>query len=187
MTTTSSIRRVVGAFLEREASHKYGCLYAPLPKKLADTIHAWGRDNVVDDVLFFFPEGDGGREKDIHVTVKYGFHSNDATALQRFITAHPMPLKATLGNVTTFDQKDHQVIKIDVVSEDLSRLHRMVTDEFETTDTHPVYIPHVTIAYVKAGNGSRYIGRGDFKNEPIEFDKLVFTGSDDRTTTINLG
>jgi len=80
--TMSSIRRVVRAFLEREASHKYGCLHAPLPKKLADTIHAWGRDNVADEELFLFPEG-GGREKDIHVTVKYGFHSNDASEIQR--------------------------------------------------------------------------------------------------------
>jgi len=182
----SRIHRVIKAFINKEAVHKFGCLYAPLPRALADNIYAWGRDNISDGDLFFPREGDGGREQNLHVTVKYGIHINDPMEIQQFLSANPVTLIATLGAITTFDQKDHQVVKIDVNSRNLSRLNQMVSSSFEVTDTYPEYIPHVTIAYVKSGRGSRFIGREDFKGERVVLDRLAFTGSDDRTTIINL-
>lgn len=151
------------------------------PGELSDEIYKWGAKNIPDDAL-----ASDGREDHVHVTVKYGIHISDPTAIQAHL-AKLKPLKARLGKVTLFDTSpEHDVVKIDVVSSDLHRLNKHISKNFEVTDTYPDYKPHVTIAYVKKGLGSKYDGRDDFEGRELILDDVVFSGKDNRMTTLNL-
>ena len=185
MITMPDPIRVASSFLEREA-HSLSCLYCNLPRNLADAIYEWGRENITDDELWYFPEGDGGREETIHVTVKYGLHTNDFTDVQRFISQRPRPIQAMLGPVSLFEQDDHDVVKIDLVSPGLDNLNRAISQSFEITDSHPEYISHITVAYVKKGACKHLVDREDFQDEQVTFQSIVFSGHDGRKTTIVL-
>ena len=63
--------------------------------------------------------------------------------------------EVTLKDITTFSNKDFDVVKFDVEGEDLFKMNKTLTEFPHTTD-YPDYHPHTTIAYVKVGEGEKY-------------------------------
>lgn len=81
-------------------------------------------------------------------------------------------------------QGDSDVVKININSPDLHRLNKLISD-LPHTDTHPTYQPHITLAYVPAGQGSYYKGISTFVGEEFTVDSLVFCDTDGGETTIS--
>jgi GGDEF domain-containing protein/2'-5' RNA ligase len=137
------------------------------------------------------PEADlapDGRETEPHITVKYGIHGNDVGTIRRAIENHP-PITVKLGATSIFPDSQSgsgDVVKIDVDSPDLHRLNKIIKDAVPTTDTHPTYQPHVTIAYVKPGLGAKYSGNKSLAGTKVQIDKIVFSGKDGKDTEIQL-
>lgn len=172
-------KRIVRAFLK--SAYDFSSVQMEFPGKIAEEIRSWGRENIPGDILT-----DKGREDDIHVTVKYGIHITDFTEL-REIFIDEKPVKVTLGKITLFETSDEfDVVKIDLHSPDLQRLNKVINKNFEVTDTHPVYHPHCTIAYVKKGTGCTFNGRTDFEGREIVLNRVVFSGKDNRTTEFSI-
>lgn len=170
---------VIEAFRERLA-YDFSCLMSDFPQEVADEIYQWGIDNIPDEDL-----AENGREPHIHVTVKYGIHISDPTKVRDHLL-NQKPIKARLGKVSLFDTSDeHDVVKIDVDSPQLHELNGIISGNFETTDTFPDYKPHVTIAYVKKGLGKKYNGRNDFEGRMVKLNSAIFSGKDNRETTLN--
>jgi len=66
--------------------------------------------------------------------------------------------KVTLKKISMFDNADKgfDVVKFDVEGKDLFKMNKDFAKLPHTTD-YPDYHPHVTIAYVKAGTGEKYL------------------------------
>jgi 2'-5' RNA ligase len=99
---------------------------------------------------------DDGVELQPHVTVKYGIHTNDAAAVRAALGGHPGPVRLALGNLAFFSAPVYDVVYVEVKSADLEDLNKRLADRLEVTDTHPTYVPHATLAYVKPGLGQKY-------------------------------
>lgn len=126
-----------------------------------------------------------GREKHPHITIKYGIHTNNPMII-RAILEREKPIKYKLGEMSLFKLKDHNVLIVKVISPDLKRLNAKIKRLTMTTDTHPIYKPHVTIAYVKKSfklprPSDFFEGMAGMANE------IEFSSYDDKITRIKLG
>lgn len=129
-----------------------------------------------------------GREDKPHVTVKYGLHTGDAEDV-RGLVENFGPIEAKIKCVSFFrkDGKDYDVLKFDIVSDDLSRLRAAVEKELPATDEHPDYHPHMTIAYLKRGTAEKYVNdlaKNDIHGKTVVFDTVSFSDKDSTKTDI---
>ena len=130
--------------------------------------------------------GPDGKESDLHITAKYGLHFQTPTKRLREALSTFGSVTATLGKTSLFKNKDADVLKVDVDSPDLHRLNRLISKLSPTNDTHPNYIPHLTLAYLKPGRGKKYEGESGLAGQKITFDVLVFSGKQGHIESIPL-
>jgi 2'-5' RNA ligase len=129
-----------------------------------------------------------GREDTPHVTVKFGLHTNDVDAVRQ-VLADEGPIRLTLGKTSMFPNGESgsgDVVKVDVDSPDLHRLNQKLAAALPNTDTHPTYVPHATVAYVKPGQGEAYVGRTELEGQQVVADHLTFSGRDGQQVDIPL-
>eukprot|EP00825_Cyclidium_porcatum_P004804 TRINITY_DN12277_c0_g1_i3.p1 TRINITY_DN12277_c0_g1~~TRINITY_DN12277_c0_g1_i3.p1 ORF type:complete len:307 (-),score=40.68 TRINITY_DN12277_c0_g1_i3:472-1392(-) len=117
-----------------------------------------------------------GIEDESHVTVLYGFHdevtSDEVFALYK--ENYPLkPLEIKISGISIFENPEFDVVKFDVNSDELAEINKLMRT-LPNTQTFPDYHPHITIAYVKKGSGSKYVKK--FKNDRILIgNELVYT------------
>lgn len=145
----------------------------------------------VTDLADAIPDADlaeKGREDDPHITIKYGIHTQDVDAVRRVLADQP-PITVTLGKTSIFPNSESgngDVLKADVDSPDLHRLNATIASQLETTDTHPEYVPHATIAYLKPGKGEQYAGRTDLEGQTATIREVTFSTPDGEKVVIPL-
>jgi 2'-5' RNA ligase len=131
---------------------------------------------------------DHGREDQPHVTVRYGLEGVSAADVASVVGDYGT-VRLKLGAVSCFEGaekgKDFDVVKVEVESEDLQRLNRML-GRLPHTDTHHVYRPHATIAYVKAGRGRKYAEQFKALNAETLADAITFSDTEGNRSTIPL-
>lgn len=136
-----------------------------------------------------------GIEDECHCTVLYGILTNNFSDVRNVLQGNSLipntrPFKVTLGPISFFEAKEgdkYDVMKIDVISEDLIDLNKRLRDNLEYKSEHPNYIPHITIAYVKAGTSKKY--KGDlnvFEGRDFMIDSLVFHTADNKKINMPL-
>jgi hypothetical protein len=176
---TNLTSRVIKAF-QKEA-HTFSSVQCNLSANISKEIYAWGKANISDEEL----TGDGRQpEDDIHITLKYGLHNHDPFELRPFTSSGPIDV--TLGEISVFENDDADVVKLSIDSPKLHEYNEIVSNNFEHSDTHSTYLPHLTVAYVKPGLGKKYLGRKDFMGRRIKLDSVVFSGNDNRKTVLPL-
>lgn len=158
---------------KNNVSYDFGFVGVNLPKKNAEEVIDWGKENISDKNLY--TEDDSmGRENEIHITVKYGLHTIVKEKVQKVIE-NEKPVKAKLGKIGLFKQDDYDVVIIKVDSPELKKLNKLISDNLTCTDSYPDYKPHCTIAYVKKGTCDELEGNTDFEGDEMTFDSVVFT------------
>lgn len=136
-----------------------------------------------------------GRETEGHITLKYGLHDEAPEAVKKLL-ADEGPITAKIGKTSIFPAKEassqrggeqYDVVKMDVDSPDLHRLNKKIA-ELPHTDTHPNYTPHVTLSYVKAGEGAKYAGKDipGLTGQEIKFNEVRFSDKGQNHTKIPL-
>ena len=122
---------------------------------------------------------EGGRETDIHVTVFYGLHTESSFTVKAVLMDQPPVMLEFLG-ISLFpanDKHDYDVLKIDIKSDDLGRLHTLLK-ELPNSETFADYKPHCTIAYLRAGEGQKYVGAANaLTGQVITVNKVTFVSS----------
>lgn len=128
-----------------------------------------------------------GRETDPHITVLYGLNTTNEAEVRGLVQS-AKPIEVELGEVSQFDtNEDYDVLKVDVVSDELAALNAKLDKVLETPGkTFDEYQPHVTIAYVKKGMGQKYVGDTRFKGQKITLDNLTFSTKDGKRINIPL-
>lgn len=164
----------------RAAEGKFSSTQVMLPATLARRVLAFAATIPDEDLA------EDGREGDPHVTVKYGITSNDPTETREALEGRG-GIHLTLGKTSVFGSEDHEVVYIAVQSEDLSWLNKILTRDVETKETHPTYIPHITVAYVKPGLGQKYAGDARFEGMTTSIDTVIFSPAVGDPETIDLG
>lgn len=153
-------------------------------KKYAKEIQDFGKKLIDEkDVL---PDG---REDKTHATVNFGLHTDSADDVRPIFDGEK-PVTVTLGKTSIFPAKagqDYDVVKIDVDSPDLHRLNKKIGENTKTTKTQPEYVPHVTLARVKAGTGEKYANDSTFEGKKLTFDAITFSDKNRQKTQISLG
>lgn len=137
---------------------------------------------IPDDVIV---EEEGGREYEFHITVLYGLHTNDASDIENEVKGFGS-VDVTFGKTSIFECNGYDVVKADVESVELRMLNKLMSDSLDHTSTHPRYVPHCTIAYVKSGEGKKYSGIDLVQGMKVSFDELVFSNKKREKTKIDL-
>jgi 2'-5' RNA ligase len=155
----------------------YGCLMAALTIKGWSKLHA-----LIDPEDIYGTKEEGfGKETNPHVTVLFGFHdSPDVAEKLQALLPTTGPIEVPLVRLSHFETPNYDVVKFEVVSEDLKRLNKWCAEHFPYTSEY-AYNPHVTLCYVKKGTGKKYDRE---MREPATCltDKLVYSRPD-RTKT----
>jgi 2'-5' RNA ligase len=136
-----------------------------------------------------------GREDDLHVTLKYGLDTEDPALIR--------PLLDSEGKITLEIKKldyfgaketkqDFDVVILRVDSDQIQELHETITDTFKDSgETHPKYLPHITLAYVKRGLGKDIVielrkDAEDLIGKKIVFKEALFSTPEEKKTVIKL-
>lgn len=97
-----------------------------------------------------------GLEDEPHITLLYGLH--------REVTIDPVKKiidkftfeKMLINNISLFENDDYDVLKFDIQSSLLHKINDELT-ELPHTNDYPDYQPHMTIGYLKKGEGAKYV------------------------------
>jgi len=169
--------------------HKYSTVMANLSRPISNRIADWGQYYIPDMELYWKPDDSSfGRQYQIHVTVKYGLHTNNPLDILRLAQSKRVtPFLVHLGKVNIFDESsNYDVVTIECSGEGLIALNDLVSSSFINSDTHPEYHPHATVAYVKKGMGRAHIGSSEFEGLEARIDRLTFSAKDGRETAVPL-
>lgn len=137
----------------KNQTYNYGCVmaYFNFPEieylhKLIDPNHIYTEDG-----------GDSyGLETEPHTTLLYGLHDgvliNDVSEV---LNKHSFG-SCRLHNPSLFQNEKYDVLKFDVNGPSLNDVNKDLK-KFPFTSDYPDYHPHLTVAYLKPGYGSRYV------------------------------
>jgi 2'-5' RNA ligase len=118
-----------------------------------------------------------GKEANPHVTVMYGLSPIEETRVKNLLNKVPKKIVAELGKISKFENVDtpYDVLKIEVRSPHLSKIHEMIRKNFENNYKWPEYNPHVTLAYVKKGTCNEYVGNKTFEGMKLMFESFTYS------------
>ena len=173
-------------------THDYSSTQVNMPPSVAEPLQAFGETIPKDELA---PDG---LDKSSHITLKYGNPGTDPAPIEKALEGQG-PITVTLGPLSVFpaeDKKDARggagesdVLKVDVDSPDLHKLNKLVGDAVEHTgNTFPEYKPHVTVGYLKPGEGKKYDGQEipGVTDQQVTFDSVEFSGKDGKKVDIPL-
>ena len=159
-----------------EVKYDYGCVMAQMPPSVSSRFIDFGRKLVPDDMLYFDPNepDDYGREKEMHVTIKFGLTQSYTKEQISQLLRGTKPFYITIQGLDIFQNPEFDVVKFNIESDELYRL-RKVFDTLPNVDEHKVYHPHMTLAYVNAGFGERFKGKKINSNTQIPVNLMKYS------------
>jgi len=177
-----TLKTLIKEVIEEGQVYDNGSTQFQMPTNIADDVIELGK-SIPDDLIY--GEGEYGRETDIHCTVLYGLVSDDLRELRGIIEAFPK-FSVTLGDISYFEQDDHDVMKIEVHGDKLHELHHLIDDNIENVNSFPEYNPHVTIAYVTKDLDRNELDETMFNGDSVDVTEIVVSKKDGSTETIKL-
>jgi 2'-5' RNA ligase len=146
--------KLVNIFTEGiDRKHEYGCvmLYFDFPE--IDAIHELIEPN---DVYHDDNDDSFGLEKKPHTTLLYGLHEEVPTEDVEDVLSNFTYGNCTINNTSLFEgNPKYDVLKFDVSGPSLHETNHLLR-EFPHTNNFPNYHPHLTIGYIKSGEGKKY-------------------------------
>jgi hypothetical protein len=159
-------------FLEKDSKmYEYGCLMVYL------NIPNWSEFlSKIDPQDLYETDNDRyGLESEPHCTILYGLHDvvSDDEVMELFSSIRKSDFDLKVDGIDCFFNKDYDVLKLNIKSSRLNQLNE-ISKTLPHTSQYPDYKPHVTLAYLKKGQGGKYIQpRANFEIKTI--DKIVYS------------
>lgn len=164
---------------------EYGCLMLFL------NIPIWSKITSIIKPEDIYEKEGFGIEQEPHTTILYGFH-DEVTAEDVFKLYKEnmplMPIEIMIGGISVFENPEFDVVKYDVDSDVLRKLNQVMR-QLPNTTKFPDYHAHITLAYVKKGEGKKYVKPFE-KPRVIVGNELVYTwkghkGKDGKSLSLN--
>ena len=164
-----------------EKEHDYCSTQFDLPHVMALKVMGVGERIKEEDLT------EKGREDEPHITVLYGIHDDKCLDAIADMLRTQRPIVCTLRRSSVFEKDDCDVVKLNVDSPELHRLRDKIEACCDNTQTYPYYQPHVTLAYVKKGEGAKYSGILDLEGTKVKLADFTFRSNDETATQFKLG
>jgi 2'-5' RNA ligase len=173
---------------EKRKKYDYSSLLIQLPDEITDNVICWGYDNVPNEDVFLNPNDlSFGRENDPHITLMYGIHTENSNEVSDLFMKES-EFECKLGKIDLFTKNDNfEVLIVSVESDELHKLNLKTRRNLEATENFPVFIPHITICYMKKGKGKKYIGNNEFLGEKFIINEILFSSKNGDKKSIKLG
>jgi 2'-5' RNA ligase len=114
-------------------------------------------------------------EKDPHVTLLYGLHSDEISDDDVMKAVDKSIIKdLVLHKISAFNNEKFDVLKFDVKGEGLAENNENLK-KFPYTTDYPDYHPHATVAYLKPGTADKYIKMLKDKEYEVTPSLLVYS------------
>ena len=170
---------------QKKTVHDYSNTQVAVKGRAARKLRALGR-SIPDSELYVDPKDDSyGRETEPHVTVRYGLATDNPVDIKAL--SELPPITAKLGKVSIFETDNYDVVKAEVVSDSIRLANKKVGELVDLPgETFKDYQPHATIAYVKKGEGKKYIGNSSLEGEEVSFSEIELTDRNGKTHKIKL-
>jgi 2'-5' RNA ligase len=158
--------------------YNYGCvmLYFKVPE-LEDYISKIEDKDVYDEKGY-------GIETKSHITLLYGLHDDEIKEKEVFdlLLKYEYP-DLLLVKPSLFENDDYDVLKFDVkypkkTEKILHIVNKELEDTFPYTSDYPDYHPHCTIAYLKKGEGKKYVEMFKDAEITVHPEKIVYSKAD---------
>lgn len=145
---------------------EYGCVMIKLevPKSFHKIFDIIDENDLAGD----------GVEKETHVTVCYGLHSDVKTSQVREVLEGADLREIEVVGASLFENET-DVLKLDVKVTDVLFLLRNKILQLNNTQKFNDYKPHITIAYLKKGKGSKYLPTNPEFNLKFKVKDLVYS------------
>lgn len=159
-------------FLNEGESSEKGCAMLYFDFDRIKDIHKMIKEeDIYDDESKSF-----GLETDTHCTLLYGFNDKSTKGADVIskLKESEFPSEIKIKNVSLFEN-EFDVLKFDVDSKELVEMNTMLTDNFDYTTDYPDYHPHVTIAYLKKGEGKKYVEQLKEQEFTVKPKQLVYS------------
>lgn len=166
-----------------DKKRSYSCLMVKMPVDISEAISEFQKQIDPKDI---YSKEVFGLEKESHVTVLYGFHSQSLFPVKKVIDKQygKDTISGSLGKVSLFENTEYDVLKFEVESEDLQELNKICKTLPYTSD-YPDYHPHCTISYIKKGTCKDLVGK-TIKNNTFSTSELFFSNKDSVKTNFSL-
>lgn len=151
-------------------------LIAYPPEFLVDSIISWGYDHIPCENLFTDPvDPTFGRETNVHITILANIEETNQEKIKNSIASEPK-IKCCLGKINLFvNNSKYDVIQIEVLGNQINQLNKNLSQSIKSVSKFPLYIPHITIAYVKKGCGDQFLHNTYFKGQEFFIEDLVLS------------
>ena len=157
-----------------EPKYKSGTTQYNLPDGIGAKVQFIG-EQIPDEAL-----AESGRESQPHLTIRYGLGEDPKTSLPkvRQALADQAPITVKLGEASLFpDRGDGEVLKLDLEkSPELesvrAKLAQAGIDHIPDIGDTEGYSPHITVAYLKPGEGQKYVGPNSLTGQELVIDRL---------------
>ncbi len=178
-----------------DAPREFSCVLASLGEPLKKIFKDLA--NSIPEEEIYNPKEDPkyGREEKPHATILFGIHSQNPKEVEFLLSSKPK-ISATLEDFSLFEpeDKEYDVLKVSLVSKDLTELHDLLKQSLDNTESFPEYNPHLTIAYLKKGKGKNYVGDTSWANvnrskvvdKEATFGEVQFSDKNSNKTTFPL-
>jgi len=141
--------------MSENVKYEYGCVMAMVNESFSEKIIEIGKKLITDDILYSEKGQEYGRETEPHVTIKFGLTENYSKNTIGKLISEINPFKITLVAIDIFSNPKFDVVKFNVESDVLKKLNSLFS-KLPNEDEYPTYHPHMTLAYVKTGEGKRF-------------------------------
>jgi 2'-5' RNA ligase len=162
---------------------KFAYVRIEVPQDLKNVLSKWSIDNISDKSLAYAAR-DNPRVTEFHITVKYGIYTNNPNDIYPIIS-NTSPFSVKLGDISTFDYDDYQILKVDIRGSRLHVLHSQLMKRIKNEETHVKYQPHITLAYMKYGEANKFISNDIFYNYSFMINKATFVDSEKNKTPLS--
>lgn len=130
-----------------------------------------------------------GKETNPHITLMYGLDDKEEARVKELLNKVPKNIMAELGQISKFGNADtpYDVLKVEVKSPHLARIHEMIKKNFSNNYKWPAYNPHVTLAYVKKGSCNEHVGSKIFEGMKFKFENFTYSnGNTEQNHKVNM-
>lgn len=134
--------------------YDYGCLMVYL------NIPFWNQllSKINPEHLYQTDNDRYGLESEPHCTILYGIHNDvdDEEVISLFSDLSKQDFDIKVDGIDCFFNQDYDVLKLNVKSSKLNELNEIAKTLPHTTQ-YPDYKPHITLGYLKKGEGHKYV------------------------------